>query len=139
MKPSNRMLSGEIVASLFALGYALIALQPDGYLQKLLLRNDGWIGVLTWSLFIGIPAFTLLVVNVREWSRPASMQGAIWRSRLVLIQGLSWLYAVHIMVSTGRGYSLLMVHAVVGVFFCAWSYIENRRVRREIRLLANPA
>lgn len=134
-KPSNRMISGEVVASLFALAYAVLAISPGSYLQRQLLNHDGVVGVMIWSLFLGIPALAMTVVNIFEWNKPASKCGAIIRSRLSLIQGLSWLYAVHIMMQTGRGYSLLMLHAVIGVTVCAWSYVENRRVRREFRLV----
>jgi hypothetical protein len=138
MRPSRQMLSGELVCSLFALAYAIYAVMPASVLGELLLRREGLGGLLAWAMIMGAPAAALATIDAAEWIWPTPCGAVVARARLVLLQGMSWWYALHLMLVMHRPVSLLTLHAAAGALFCAVSYIENRRVRREIRALGVP-
>lgn len=145
MTPSRQMLPAEIVVSLFALSYACVGglawpVQP-GPLYRLIYAHEGVAGNLTLFLFMGLPALGLIITSIREmlfskrcrWSIIQHDTSARFRSRLVICQFFSWCYMFHVLLLTHRTLAIVAIHSVIGIIVCAWSYWENRRVRREIR------
>lgn len=133
MRPSRHMLTGEIMVALFALGYALSALIGNSPLHGLLLAREGALGVATWAALIGFPATALTFISAQELMNPSAGCRAVLRSRLVLVLGLGWAYALHLMLVAQKPISILFMHALVGNAACVVFYLENRRVRRECR------
>jgi hypothetical protein len=145
MKPSRQVIPVEIMVSLFALsyaGYGSIPWPEATPLFKFIFSREGWIGIFTWAIIVGIPPFWLMLVSGREWLfckkhrwGPFEIDAsATLRGRLVVTQMASWLYLLHLaFLSPSRKPMLIIIHAMIGAVICAWSYWENRRVRREIK------
>lgn len=136
--PSRQVLSGELMVALFAIAYAFTAGTP-GPLNRFLLEHEGQFGLYVWMTLMGAPSAWLIWADMREWFKPTNNCSSVLRSRLIAWLGCSWLYAAHLMLVTTRPVTLLSFHAVIGCFACAWFYIENRRVRREVRNDSAPA
>lgn len=136
LRSSRQLLSGELIVSLFGLGYALAACFP-GPIQGFILRKEGYEGLYTWVVLMGIPALAMIWVVVREMWFPSDSNLACLRGKLILFQGLGWIYSLHILLIIGRPFSIISLHSMTAIGFCLWSYIDNRRVRREINAARN--
>ena len=145
MKPSRGMIPAEVVVSLFALSYAWLGgiawPGEPGALFRLIYAKEGALGNVVWAFGLGLPAAFLVFFSLHEWwcwqrCRWTVFQhdfSATLRGRLVLCEGLAWAYMLHVLALSDKKLALLALHAGIGVVVCAWSYWENRRVRREIR------
>jgi hypothetical protein len=139
MKPSRAMIPGEILCALFALSLAwsggLSWPFDHGPLYRILAKGDQNV---IWLLLMGTPSSALVVLSVREWIYGQKWNGrtvsisCYWRGKTVALMGISWLYAVYLIGQLTVGISGLLVQSVCAAVFCGWSYVENRRVRREI-------
>lgn len=138
MKPSSAMIPGEIAVCAFGLVLAIFGGLIDGPLHTALLARHS---ALAWLLLLGAPALLMLWLDLREWRRcsrwdmDARHRSARWRSKCALLQAFCWLFAVYFGFATD-GAALVGFFGLVGGSYCAWSYVENRRVRREISIAA---
>lgn len=160
MKPSHRMLTGEIFGSFVALSFAWSGmggwpLEPS-YLHRALERHDvTWL----WSTVIGIPALVLLAVSLREYfafTHPPvdpARRWSIWqiersariRAWMCLAMSASWAYMFKVMVElsvlreTANGVfegvraNAILPIALFGCLCMFWFWLENRRVQRDVR------
>ena len=160
MKPSHRMLTGEIGWALVALSFAWSGmggwpLEPS-YLHRALDRQgETWL----WSLVIGIPALVLFVVSMREYwaiAHPPADPAKRWsifqidrsvriRACMCLVTSASWAYMFKVMlelsvlrdtanhVFEGVRANAIMPIALFGCLCMFWSWLENRRVQRDVR------
>lgn len=94
---------------------------------------------LVWLVLLGAPSVALFILAAREWKMPQLKRNAAavdnscrWRSRAAGVQALSWIYGLKLL-AAANGASWFGVLSAVMVVFLGWSYIENRRVRREIK------
>ena len=143
MKPSRRMIPGEISWAYIALCFAWAGAGfwpfDDAYLNRVLEKNHWeWL----WLVFMGLPAAALMFVSGREHilsthGRCNSMIEidicAKWRARFTLILAGSWLYAVYVLILIQKRPSALMMVALGGLFFMLWAWGENKRVRRDVK------
>ena len=141
MKPSRGMIPMELLIACLSLSFALVGglgwPPPEGPLYGLLVEKGQSV---VWLVLLGTPAAVLAGLGAAEWRRGRHWdvvrldRSCCHRSWLVGIQGLCWLYGLYLPLAAPwtnlRGIALI---SVVMMFFCAWSYVENRRVRREIR------
>jgi hypothetical protein len=140
MKPSRGMIPLELLIASLSLCLASIGglgwPAPSGALYDLLTLKGQ---ALVWLLLLGGPAAVLFPVSLLEWC-----SGIHWdvvrldrscrvRAALVGIQGLCLLYGVYLPLKSGGSLRGLALVTGILIVFCSWSYIENRRVRREIR------
>ena len=111
----------------------------DAYLNRVLERK-GW--EFLWLFSMGIPALSLMIVSARELylyrkGRCNSLLAidlfAKWRSRLSVVLLFSWLYAVFTLHAVQKHPSALKMVAYGGVCFMFWAWLENKRVRRDVR------
>lgn len=131
LRPSRHMLTGELVLSLFALGYALSALIPR-HIQSLILEHEGFEGLHVWVTFMGVSSALLVWTTYKELISPTMNCSSTLRCRLLLLQGLSWAYTSYLMVIGGHVLSIVTFHSIPAMLLCTWFYLDNRRVRREI-------
>lgn len=160
MKPSHRMLTGELSWSLVALAFVWSGMggwpfEPS-YLHRALERQgETWV----WCLVIGIPALVLLGASVREywaieqwntdpvrrWTILQFDRSARIRSRCCLAMSASWAYMFKVMlelavlqattngVFEGVRANAIMPVALFGCVCTFWFWLENRRVQRDVR------
>jgi hypothetical protein len=160
MKPSHRMLTGEIFGALVALSFAWSGmggwpLEPS-YLNRALERTGETV---LWAVAIGIPALVLLVVSMREYwaiAHPPADTAKRWsiveidrsvriRAWMCLAMSVSWAYMFKVMLElsvlreTANGVfegvraNAIMPIALFGCLCMFWSWLENRRVQRDVR------
>lgn len=160
MKPSHRMLTGEISWALIALSFVWSGMGgwplAASHLHQALERQGvTWL----WLAVIGIPALVLLVASVREYwaiERPPKDLARRWmlldfdlsariRSRCCLAMVISWAYMLYVMVKlavpreTANGVfegvraNAIMPIALFGCLCMFWFWWENRRVQRDVR------
>ncbi len=160
MKPSHRMLTGEISWSLVALAFMWSGaggwpFEPS-YLHRALERQgETWL----WCLVIGIPAAVLLWASIREymviayppkdhkrrWTLIELDRSARIRSSCCLAMSASWAYMFKVMLelsvlkATANGIfegvraNAIMPVALFGCVCTFWFWLENRRVQRDVR------
>lgn len=138
MKPSRAMIPLEIGCALTGIALALFGLLIDGPFREVLAERNG---VATWFFLLGMPAVVLCYEASREWFTHRWMnlaqreRSAVLRGRLVLTQALCWLYAVYVVLADqDQADDVIAIIGVVNFGLCMWSYWENRRVKREIRI-----
>jgi len=160
MKPSHRMLTGEIGWAFVALSFAWSGmggwpLEPS-YLHRALERTGETV---LWGAAIGIPALVLLIASLREywaiahwwadarkrWSIVQIDRSVRIRGRMCLVLAVSWAYMFKVMLElsgleeTANGVfegvraNAIMPIALFGCLCMFWSYLENRRVQRDVR------
>lgn len=153
MKPSRAMITGELSWAFVALCYAWAGsgwwpAHERGALYSLLLQRGE--SPALWSLLLGVPAIALIVLDLREWSchkythydprRPVVIgwleASAVWRGRFCLALIFGWFYMVKAIVVGLAALNAALFISIGGCFFAGWFYVENRRVRRQIRKLA---
>lgn len=139
MKPSRAMIPLELLISTLSLLSAWLGafawpVKPGALYWLLAEHRENAV----WFALLGLPAVALFVVSFREWHGAAL--GALeldrscrLRARLVLLQGLSWVYGLKLLIVSGGAMGGVGALSIVMLIFCSWSYKENRRVRREIR------
>ena len=104
-----------------------------------------------WPIVIAPPAIGLMIVSSNEWLSHLSSHyrmGRDWSLRdldtSVKIRGwlclslvMAWLYMLYVLLPIFgpqvEGAKTLIALAIGGIIFTGWFYVENRRVRREIR------
>jgi MFS family permease len=154
------MLTGEIFGALVALSFAWSGMGGwpllPSYLHRALDRTGE---TELWSIVIGIPALVLLVVSMREYwaiARPPADPAKRWsliqidrsvriRGRMCLVMAASWAYMFKVMlelsvlrdtanhVFEGVRANAIMPIALFGCLCMFWSWLENRRVQRDVR------
>lgn len=149
LKPSRQMITGEISWAFIALAYAWSGsggwpFEP-GPLHRLVERSNSPV---LWMIMMGLPGALLALLAMKEWlSNRCSVpyeerwgllkleKSAIWRGRACLALLFSWFYMIKVILDgrSAEGANTSMAIAVGGVVFMGWFYVENRRVRRDVR------
>lgn len=141
MKPARAMIPGEILCSLFAISLAWSGggfwpFEP-GLLYKILKATDG--RNMLWAICLGVPAITLMTLSIREWICGLSWTphqvrvSSCFRGKMVLAMGLCWIYSLYLLGFHANGANSLLLQTIIASMYCGWSYVENRRVQREVR------
>lgn len=160
MKPSHRMLTGEISWALVALSFVWSGMGgwplEASYLHRALDRLGE---TALWSAVLGVPAAVLFFASTREhfafthppadprkrWSLADLDRSARVRSVCSGLMCLSWLYIFKVVVELsvlratpngvfeGLRANAIMPIALAGAVCTFWFWWENRRVRRDVR------
>lgn len=147
MKPSRAMIPAEVSWAYIALVFAWSGsgLWPfeSSYLHKVLARDDG---DTLWTVVIGLPAILLMIASLREyiahrwpkwgrrnWSMIDMDISARIRGRLCFALAFSWAYVVYAVLMHVAGGLTVLSLALGGFAFMLFSWVENRRVQRDIK------
>lgn len=143
-RPSRAMISGEMswaaIALVLAWSGSGLGGMAGSYLNHVLAQKH-WLEPFLWAAVIGVPAAALLVVSAWEYALSKRHAWALdrvelWarlRGGLDVALAFSWLYMVHVLETMSARPSALRGFGMLGIAFCAWFVIENRRVRRHCR------
>lgn len=149
MKPSRAMIPGELSWAFLSLCYALAGsgIPPFGAGSLYYALNEHASPEL-WALLLAVPALVLIWAASREWFAHhrccSGDEGACWLPSQLYhsakIRGWCCLwsipgygYMLKVLVHDLQRASVLAVIAAGGCVFMWWFYVENRRVRREVR------
>jgi hypothetical protein len=141
------MIPAEISWAYIALVFAWSGsgIWPFGtsYLHRMLDRSEQ---DTLWTMVIAIPAILLMIASTREyiahrWPRLAKRQWSIIdmdisariRGRLCLALAFSWIFIAYTMISYVKGGITTLAIAIGGFLFMFFSWVENRRVQRDIK------
>lgn len=140
MRPSRAMIPMELLAASISILVGLVGMTgwPPG-IGTLYAALHSYGERYLWFVLLASPAVAMLGFGWLEWfSKELRMspervdRNARRRARASLLQLVSWIYGLKLLAdANGAGWIGLL--AVIMVVFLGWSYVENRRVQREIR------
>jgi hypothetical protein len=152
VRPSRAMISGEFSWAFVALVYAWAGagawpFEPGVFYHALQATDHPTV----WPIVIAPPALALMIVSGNEWLSHLGTyrrmgrgwtlaeldQSVKFRGWCCLLLIMAWLYMLYVLLPAFgpqvEGAKTLIALAIGGIVFTGWFYIENRRVRREIR------